>query len=206
VARLRQEVSARESAGGRPPARVPASPSPDPAGPPTDDPRVTELRERVAALRSALVQRHAERNELRREVERLREARETAPPGNASGRGEDGDDEPILLPDEQPTAQPPRLPVFAPQAREALAAVPQRVARAAIEEVGRLAGGAPAAFHGARRLRLDRDVWRQRVAGSYRLLFRLHPDELEVVALVHRHDLERTARTLARTPSRPPGR
>jgi mRNA-degrading endonuclease RelE of RelBE toxin-antitoxin system len=35
------------------------------------------------------------------------------------------------------------------------------------------------------------NVWRVRIGRSYRLLFRVHDAELEVLDLVHRQDLEK---------------
>jgi len=39
-------------------------------------------------------------------------------------------------------------------------------------------------------------VWRQRVGRDYRVLFRMNDEELEVLDVVHRQDLERTVRLL----------
>ena len=39
-------------------------------------------------------------------------------------------------------------------------------------------------------------VHRQRIGADYRLLFRLHPDRLEVIELIHRRDLERRIKAL----------
>ena len=199
VTLLRQELASQKRSSPRPAAGETPRPATAAALPPADDARVAELRERVASLRAALVERHAERNELRREAEHLRTSKQAPAAGDGGAAREENDDEPLLLPDDGAGAQPPRVPVFSAQVRDALAALPQRVARAAVEESGRLAAGTPSAFRGARRLRLHRDLWRQRFAGSYRLVFTLRPGELEVLALVHRHDLERTARTLAKT-------
>jgi hypothetical protein len=63
--------------------------------------------------------------------------------------------------------------------------------------IGSLAAGDGSAFRGAQRLRINREVWRQKVGLSYRLLFRLGDESLEVVALVHRQDFERFIKSLA---------
>jgi hypothetical protein len=59
------------------------------------------------------------------------------------------------------------------------------------------AAGDLAAFRGTRRLRLDRDLYRQRVGRGHRPIFRVHAQELEAVDLVPRKDLERTIRELS---------
>jgi len=60
-----------------------------------------------------------------------------------------------------------------------------------------LAGGEPAAFVGAKRLKLCPSVTRQRVAKSYRLLFRLLPGRIQVLDLIPRNELERKVKILA---------
>lgn len=54
----------------------------------------------------------------------------------------------------------------------------------------------PAAFAGVKRIKTIRDLWRQRIVGDYRLLFRLRPEVLEVVALINRRDLEKKIKSL----------
>jgi hypothetical protein len=61
--------------------------------------------------------------------------------------------------------------------------------------LGRLAGGDPAAFNGAKRIGLP-TVVSQRIGIDYRLLFRLLPDRIEVIDLIPRQDLERRIKTL----------
>lgn len=83
------------------------------------------------------------------------------------------------------------------QERPALkeARAPQ-VAIAVLRLIGRLSAGDPDAFNGARRLQAHAEVFRQRVGLSHRLLFRLQKDILEIVALIHRRDLEKTIKLL----------
>ena len=80
--------------------------------------------------------------------------------------------------------------------RERLSEFPQHVARGAMAILGRLAGGDPAAFNGAKRLKSAPTVLRQRVGIDFRLLFRLLPERIEVVDLIPRQDLERRIKTL----------
>jgi hypothetical protein len=62
----------------------------------------------------------------------------------------------------------------------------------------RIASGDEAALRGTKRLRLDRELYRQRVGREHRMIFRLHERELEAIDLVPRKDLERTLRELTR--------
>ena len=166
---------------------------------PEADPQFVELRERVHRLKGELTQRHAERNQLRRQLDRMRKRVDAltaqqeeppVPPGlEVSGA-------PTERSEELAVSLPPRLPLFSKRFRERLTTVPEGVKRRAILTVGRIAAGDSAALRGARRLHADRDLHRQRIGRDYRLLFRFHEDELEVVDLLPRQDLERTLREL----------
>lgn len=98
--------------------------------------------------------------------------------------------------EDQFTTQPVRVSEFPRRFQETLRKFPRGVARACIVLVGRLAAGEAAAFRGVTRLRSDRNIWRQRVGADHRLLFRLHPETLEVLDLINRRDLERRIKTL----------
>ena len=56
--------------------------------------------------------------------------------------------------------------------------------------------GEVAAFRGTKRLQRNREIWCHRVGADHRLLFRLHPDTLEVVDLINRRDLQRWIKSL----------
>ena len=60
----------------------------------------------------------------------------------------------------------------------------------------RLAAGEAAAFVGALRLKATPNVMRQRIGSDYRLLFCLWPEQLEVIDLINRKDLDRRIKTL----------
>jgi hypothetical protein len=62
--------------------------------------------------------------------------------------------------------------------------------------LGRLAAGEPAAYVGVVRLKAAREIWRQRIGGDHRLLFRLTPMHVQVVDLINRRDLELRIKTL----------
>ena len=166
---------------------------------PEADPRFGELRERVHRLKGELTQRHAERNQLRRQLDRMRKRVDALTAQQEEPRvppGLEVSAAPPELPEEPAGSLPPRLPRFSKRFRERLTTVPEGVKRRAILTVGRIAAGDSAALRGARRLRADRDLHRQRIGRDYRLLFRFHEDELEVVDLLPRQDLERTLREL----------
>jgi len=206
LTRLRQELSdlhrklderlervSELQAGASPPAEAPLA----------EDPRVAGLKERVTTLRSELSQRHAERNQLRRQLERtskrvdaLEAERASAdrPPAEDDASDDDSDAES----DDAKVALSFRVPVFSRRFRSSAEALPDPIRRRAVIVASRIAAGDEAAFRGTRRLRLDRDLYRQRVGREHRLIFRMHAQELEAVELVPRKDLERTIRELSR--------
>jgi hypothetical protein len=205
LTRLRQELSDlhrkldERPVGAGEPQGGPAAPAePPPAG----DPRVARLKERVSTLRSELSQRHAERNQLRRQLERTRrrvdalEAERASVERPAAEGDADGDDQ-DAEPDDANVALAFRIPVFSRRFRSSAEALPDPVRRRAVVLASRIAAGDEAALRGTRRLRLDRQLYRQRVGREHRLIFRMHAQELEAVDLVPRKDLERTIRELA---------
>ena len=176
-----------------PTAPAPLAPAPDPA--------VNELRRRVASLKGDLKQRHQERNQLRRELhstqQRLEELRSQPPPGEGTEVFEaEAQEEALVLPEEAATSQPVRVPSYPPKFLAELETLPDGVVRSALRLIGGLAAGDAAAFQGARRLKRDRDIWRQKVGASHRLLFRLGPRRLETLALVTRQEFERAVKRL----------
>jgi uncharacterized coiled-coil protein SlyX len=204
LARLRRELSdLHRKLDERQASEPPAAAHPAEATPPAEDPRVAALKERVSTLRSELSQRHAERNQLRRQLERTSErvdaleaerASVARPPAEEDADDDDRDAES----DEAIVALSFRVPVFSRRFRSSANAVPDPVRRRAVILASRIAAGDEAAFRGTRRLRLDRDLYRQRVGREHRLIFRVHAHELEAVDLVPRKDLERTIRELSR--------
>ena len=206
VRRLREEVrrlneTASETPSG--PSVAPDAPGSQSGGRPesaADDPAALEVRKRLADTREQLKQRHAERNLLRRELDQARREMErlrAAEPVAASAAKESDREEMLLLEEDTVEVQPVRLISHARGFSDQLASVPRPTARATLRLAGRLAAGDLSAFRGSRRLRLDRTLWRQRVGISHRLLFRLHPQELELLALIDRRDLEKTIKRLA---------
>ena len=166
-----------------------------------EDPALKELRRKVGELKSALNERHHERNDFAARV-----AEGAHRPGNAPAKrhataapdeSEPDHEEELLLPQDAPEIHPVRLIEFPKGFQQTLAIFPRHVARAAIIMVGRLAAGEPAAFVGALRLKATPNVMRQRIGSDYRLLFRLHPEQVQVIDLINRKDLDRRLKTLA---------
>ena len=203
LARLRQELSdLHRKLDERLESEPPAAAHPAAATLLAEDPRVAALKERVSTLRSELSQRHAERNQLRRQLERTSKrvdaleaerASVARPPAEEDADDDDRDAES----DDATVALSFRVPVFSKRFRSSANAVPDPVRRRAVILASRIAAGDEAAFRGTRRLRLDRDLYRQRVGREHRLIFRVHAQELEAVDLVPRKDLERTIRELS---------
>jgi len=189
------ERDSNESAAGPQPPVVDTA-EPNPAA----DASLATLKGQLASLKTDLKQRHLERNEIRRELLKAREELEVLRREHIAKEGEDlqeQEEDTLLLPEEGYGAQPVRLPVFPSGFSESLARLPEGVTRVALRLIGSLAAGDGSAFRGAQRLRINREVWRQKVGLSYRLLFRLGDESLEVVALVHRQDFERFIKSLA---------
>ena len=160
----------------------------------------------MSALKSQLSQRHSERNQLRRQLEReskridlLEAARSSPARPDAEGAGpEEEDDDAAAEPADTGVALAFRIPVFSRRFRASLEGLPDPVRRRAVILASRIASGDEAALRGTKRLRLDRELYRQRVGREHRMIFRLHERELEAIDLVPRKDLERTIRELTR--------
>ncbi len=157
-----------------------------------------DLRTRVDELKSTLKATHIERNEFRRDLEQAQSELEqlrAAQPKSGEPEGA-GDEESLLLPPEPAISQPVRLLEFPKKFEEVLHAVPKHIARNTMVTLGQIAGGEGSAFAGAVRLKACPDITRQRIGSDYRLLFRLLPDRVQVVALINRRDLDRTIKSL----------
>ena len=195
-ARAQLERQEKLAARNKSTPTIPAN-APSTAGP---DASVTDLRARVDELKTALKERHAERNALRRELnEALKETtalREMQASSNHDAAAEPDRENQALLAEEATALQPLRLPVFPGRFLPALEPFPENVARCVMALIGRLAAGEPAAFVGMRRLRVCHEICRVRVAGDYRLLFKLQPGKLEILDLINRRDFEKWLKTL----------
>ena len=186
------------------------SPSPDaaaqqeqrrPETSPEEARTLEDLRERVALLKSELKQRHAERNQLRRDLVGARKeiealAQEKAAEESADRAAQAAEDE-LLLAEEPQTTHPVRIPVFPTKFLDRLAGFPLPVKRATLRLVGKLAAGDADAFRGSRRLKISHESLRQRVGIGHRLLFRADEDTLQLLDLVNRQDFERSVKKLS---------
>jgi mRNA-degrading endonuclease RelE of RelBE toxin-antitoxin system len=175
-----------------PPVAAPASPEPL-----VDGAALQELRRRVVTLRDELRERHNERNQLRGELNRALDRLEELNRQTATTPAEETEDSDTDWIDDaaSPASLPVRVPEFPPRFRASLQELPSRIVRQAMLSIGRMAAGESGAFAGAKRLRSNRDIVRQRI-GDHRLLFRLHPQTIELLALIPRRDLERRIKSL----------
>ena len=197
VDRLEKELSRRIQIAASP---APATPAVMVANAPAvDETALQELRQKVCELRSALTERHQERNALRRDLQQahaaldtLRQKATTVPAAHEEADHE----EDLLLPQEAESNQPVRTIEFPKDFRAVLLSLPKSVARGTMTMLGRLAAGDPAAFVGAVRLKACPSITRQRIGIDFRLLFKLLPDRVQVVDLIPRQDLERRIKTL----------
>nr|WP_294225581.1 SEC-C metal-binding domain-containing protein [Prosthecobacter sp.] len=162
---------------------------------PQESEELRNLRQKVQAMKSDLHARNNERAELRRKLgetySELHALRGQAAPSPAALDTEDA-----LLGEEVSHTQPLRLLEFPKKFHDTLSSLPRQVARGALELLGRLAGGEPAAFSGVVRLKALPDTLRARIGIDHRLLFRLLPDCVQVVDLINRRDLEKRIKSL----------
>jgi hypothetical protein len=201
VRQLKESLGLMQKEIARHEQRHAATPQPIPIIAPTttDEPALKEMRRKMDELKSALKERHHERNDLRRELQKAhavleslqQHGRQAAPEEPPDGREDD-----LLLPQAEPEVHPVRLIEFPKGFQQTLGGFPRHVARAAVIMAGRLAAGEPAAFVGALRLKALPNVMRQRIGADFRLLFRLHSDQLQVIDLINRKDLDRRIKSL----------
>jgi len=192
---LQKELARREREPA-PDSSAAVSPSPE------NDPVIRQLRDKVKHLESDLKERHNERNALQQQLERIQSRVDSLSERPPSGRSDSAADaeadreEDLLLPQEAEENHPIRLIEFPQKFLERLNEFPHHIARGAMGALGRLSGGDPTAFAGAKRLKSVPTVIRQRIGIDFRLLFRLLPDRIQVIDLIPRQDLERRIKTL----------
>lgn len=200
LAETRAQLERQERLAARGKAAQNATPSAPVSA--AGDASVEQLRNRVNELKSALKERHAERNALRRELNTvmaeaadLRE-KTSSSTGDAKAPLDPDHEEEALSAEESTPLQPLRLPVFPARFFQTLESFPENVSRSAMSLIGELAAGEPSAFVGMRRLRLHHEICRVRLAKDYRLLFKLHRETLEILDLINRRNFERWLKTL----------
>lgn len=193
LAQLQKEISRREK-------KSTVTNAPAIIAPIGEESALKELRNKVESLKGALKERHHERNDLRRELQKTSIDLETLRQNEKVTTSEESEtpdrEEELLLPQDPSEIHPVRLIEFPKCFQQTLDGFPRHVARAAMIMIGRLAAGEPAAFVGALRLKVMPNVMRQRIGSDYRLLFRLHPGHLQAIDLINRKDLDRRIKTL----------
>ena len=202
--RLRQEIAALQQRleAAQVVAQAPTpTPNTNEGGIGSTDQALKAVRQKLGSLRQELKDRHRERNQLRKELAETRSAigsmtKVTDTGGEDDRPSEDDKEEAFLADTEEPSLAPVRVPTFPRKFNAVLGAVPEHIARAALQLIGRLAAGDLTAYRGVKGLKRRKGVYSQRVGAAHRLLFELDHENLVVVALINRRDLERTIRAL----------
>jgi hypothetical protein len=156
--------------------------------------KVRELKTTIEELRGVIAEGNAERAELRREVATLRAS--TPAPVVATPEPVETDDDGDAM---DPAIRSVTLPALDPAARTALDRVPRTVAAESMRLLGALCAGDPWTWN---RVKLARDmakpVLMARIGIHHRMLLRPDGDELRVLDLIAREDLDTTLRKLRR--------
>lgn len=191
----RKEKTIRRSATAQPKE----TPVPEARGATGD---IEELRRRSEMLKEDLKQRHNERNELRRDLQSalrdLETLRQTAakPQESVEALSDQAEDNNLFIDETALGVQPVRIPEFSRKYLDSIEPLPPLAVRNAMALIGRMAAGDETAFTGVKRLKSNRDIYRQRIGADHRLLFRLLPDRLDIIALINRRDLDRKIKSL----------
>ena len=157
--------------------------------------KVRELKTTIEELRGVIAEGNAERAELRREVAALRAV--TPTPVAVTPEPVETEDDGDAI---DPAIRSVVLPALDPAARSALDRVPRTVAAESMRLLGALCAGDPWTWN---RVKLARDmakpVLMARVGIHHRMLMRPDGDELRVLDLIAREDLDTTLRKLRRS-------
>ena len=86
--------------------------------------------------------------------------------------------------------QPVRLPIFHKEFSDHLRSLPLETQALALKIMGELASGSTKAFSQTRRLTLNKDLWRVRIGIHYRMIYRCNQENIHLVDIFHRKDLE----------------
>jgi hypothetical protein len=150
------------------------------------------LRRKIFEMKGEIAAGATQRADLRRKLAQMAEAQKstsTATRNESAAEGADDHDDAVG----EPVASRPRkvlVPQFTPNAARALAPLPPRVAGDAVQSAAALATGDERAWSGAKHMRRVPDVLTVRLGRSYRLLYRITEERLEVVDVIHRRDLD----------------
>jgi hypothetical protein len=155
------------------------------------------LEEKVRELEALIREGNAERRELRKKIEAAPDetpARREGPRARRATVEETDDDVGDEL---ELGARSVTIPRFERRATDALSDVPATVASEAMRTIGTLAAGDGFSWKGVKRARdMARPVLMARVGIHHRLIFRVEDDDLTVVDLIAREQLETTLKRL----------
>ena len=193
LAALQRDIAVREKREHRAAAQAPTT-----AAPPAEAAELREMRTKLETLKALLSERGEERVSSRRAVEKLQaELAELRAAQEATGAVAESDEPPSEALEVQ-GYQPLRTIELPKKVYETLAGFPAQVGRAVMTLLGRLGAGEPAAFMVLKKILECEEVKEARVAGDYRLLLRFTSEEVEVLDVVNRRDLQRQAKSLRR--------
>lgn len=155
------------------------------------------LRRKISELQGKIAEGAEQRAELRRELARSADERSR----KAGGPAAQPEQPPVDEAEGDAVEMRPRrilVPHYANAASRSLAAVPAHVAAAALRECADLAGGDERAWSGVKHMRRAHEILSVRVGRTWRLLFRVLDDRLDVLELVHRRELDNAIARLSR--------
>lgn len=158
------------------------------------------LRGKIEGLKRIIAAGNAERRELRREHSELGAQMDQVLSKDGGRDAEEAEEDEDQFEVEAGAGHGHltlRIPIFTREFREDLTGVADHVARAAVATAGALAATDPGAWSSVKHIRALSDVRSARI-GRHRILFRLdEDDELTLLRLIHRRDLEVTLKKMA---------
>lgn len=153
------------------------------------------LRTRIEELKGEVGEGARQRADLRRELARLASARSAPSADRREQQREDDEDEGDSV---ELRPRHVLVPHVSPAAARSLREVPQRIAADALRSSAGLAAGDEHAWRGAKHMSRAHDVLTIRIGRTWRMLFRISEERLELIDLVHRRELDATVARLAR--------
>jgi hypothetical protein len=159
--------------------------------------KLRRLRDRIGELEGLVRERNAERGELRQQLAAVNVVARPGPAAAAKSDRSDDDDEDAVCESLAETERAVAMPVISKRAHDALGGVPQPVAAETMRTVGVLAAGDASAWRRVKQAKgMPRQVLTARIGIHYRMLFRQHDGELEVIDLIHRSALLATLKRM----------
>jgi hypothetical protein len=152
----------------------------------------SELRERVAELKSLIAAGNEERGELRRQLAEAgeRATRDERPAATAVAAAAEPEPEGERAPDEALRVRGVMVPRFDPAAEDSMRALPARVVRDTLRVIADLCSGEGSVWREIKQLeRISPAMYSARIGIHYRVLFRMSPGVLDVAEVVAREGL-----------------